>query len=60
VVTATGVVETEYEDGTIERQEGDELGSSHYRPRDRAHRLVNVGSTRYRNVVVELKKTRSE
>lgn len=57
VVTRPGTVRCEYVDGEVEDQIDDPLGSSQYRTRDVAHRLVNVGSEDYKNVVIEFKKT---
>lgn len=55
VVTKAGVVQTDYRDGSVELQDGDPIGSAQLRYPDAGHRLVNVGTTRYRNIVVELK-----
>ncbi|MEA2496642.1 MAG: hypothetical protein QOJ29_4553 [Thermoleophilaceae bacterium] len=55
VVTQSGVVRTEYADGSTETQDGDDLGHAEYRQRDTPHRLVNVGDHPYGNVVIELK-----
>jgi hypothetical protein len=57
VVTRPGQVKCEYIDGTEELQLDDPLGACHYRVRDTPHRLVNLGSGFYQNVVVELKAT---
>jgi hypothetical protein len=54
VVTSPGPARCEYVDGTVEDQQG-KLGDVEYRSADLGHRLVNVGTSRYQNVVVELK-----
>ncbi len=55
IVTDPGKVRTEYLDGTFEEIE-DKRGDTVMRKRDDGHRLVNIGQTRYTNVVVELKR----
>ena len=54
IVIEPGKVRTEYEDGTYEQQE-DEIGNVVMRAQDAIHRLVNLGNSRYRNIVIELK-----
>lgn len=58
VVTRPEAVQTEYIDGKVEQQIGDALGFCQYRERDLGHRLANIGSSVYQNIVVELKSTR--
>jgi quercetin dioxygenase-like cupin family protein len=58
VVTQPGTARCEYINGDVEEQEGDAVGSTQYRKRDVAHRLINTGPTTYQNVIVELKGTR--
>lgn len=55
VVTRPGVVRTEYSDGGLELQDGDPIGAAQLRYPDAGHRLVNIGPTQYRNIIVELK-----
>lgn len=56
VVINNGKVHTEYIDGKIEHQD-DEVGKVDYRATDVPHRLVNDGSTMYKNIVIEIKST---
>lgn len=56
-VTQPGNARTEYADGTS-REGPDELGDAVYIAKDQRHRLVNIGSTPYTNIVVELLATR--
>ncbi len=55
VVTMTGRVQTQYLDGSVEDQFDDPVGAMQYRAQDQPHRLVNTGTTRYQNVVIEFK-----
>lgn len=55
VVTQSGTVQCEYTDGQIESQLDDPVGSSQYRGRDTPHRLVNIGTKTYQNIVIEFK-----
>ena len=54
VVMEPGSVRTEYTDGTFEEQ-SDRFGDVVMRRRDDGHRLINLGASRYSNVVIELK-----
>lgn len=54
IVIEPGKVRTEYKDGTYEQQE-DAAGDVVMRAQDAIHRLVNLGKSRYRNIVIELK-----
>lgn len=54
VVTQAAPALCEYVDGSTERQ-ADEVGDMSYRYADTPHRLVNLGDSRYQNVVIELK-----
>lgn len=55
VVTEPGYVQTERIDGTVVEQR-DHLGDAVMMERDIIHRLVNKGSVRYSNVIIEMKK----
>jgi len=55
VVIEPGSVQTEYGDGTAEAQ-ADHRGDAVFRADTQPHRLVNLGNTRYENIVIELKK----
>lgn len=57
VVTRAGSACTELLNGARECQD-DQVGDSRYRTPDGGHRLVNIGSTTYENIIVELKETR--
>jgi quercetin dioxygenase-like cupin family protein len=54
VVTAASPARTEYVGGEPEEQR-DEVGATSKREPDEGHRLLNVGTRPYRNIVVELK-----
>ncbi len=54
IVIEPGVVRTEYNDGTFEEQ-ADKVGDAVMHRHGPIHRLVNLGTSRYVNVVVELK-----
>ena len=54
IVIEPGKVQTEYIDGTCEKQD-DTPGTVVMRRIDKAHRLVNTGTSSYSNVVIELK-----
>ena len=54
VVTAASPARTEYVKEEPEEQR-DEVGASSKRDPDNGHRLINVGTKPYRNIVVELK-----
>lgn len=57
VVSESGTVRCEYESGVVELQEDQPVGHAEFRKRDRPHRLVNIGTGHYQNVVVELKRS---
>ena len=54
VVTAASQARTEYVDKKSEEQ-NDRVGATSMRYPDTGHRLTNVGSGPYRNIIVELK-----
>ena len=54
IVIDAGKVRTEYKDGTYGEQ-NDKPGDVVIMKRDHMHQLVNLGSRRYVNVVIELK-----
>ena len=54
VVTKAQPARTEYEDGSAEEQR-DSVGASSLRGRGGAHRLINLGTSDYRNIIIELK-----
>lgn len=54
VVTRSGTVSTEYEDGSSEHQD-DSRGTSKLHDSGRRHRLLNMSGGRYENIIVELK-----
>lgn len=52
VTTLAGQTQTEYLDGSIEPQD-DLVGDAVLRRADPGHRLVNMGKSKYQNVVIE-------
>ncbi|WP_082310211.1 cupin domain-containing protein [Nonomuraea sp. SBT364] len=56
VVVSGGSTETHYSDGSVEACD-DRLGESVYHAAGLPHSLRNVGSTVYRNIIVELLET---
>ena len=52
VVLENGHVQTEYIDGTVEKQ-FDPVGHCDFRKKDMAHRLVNNDNKTYKNLVIE-------
>ena len=54
VVVESGNVREESLDGTSQEQ-SDVLGATVFKTRDGIHRLVNLGKSRYTNIVIELK-----
>lgn len=57
VATTPGRARTECIDGTSE-ESADDIGTARYRTPDSGHRLVNLGPSPYRNIIVELKDAR--
>ena len=59
VVSESGTVQCEFEDGDPELQKDQPVGHAEFRKREEEpHRLVNIGDGHYQNVVVELKRSR--
>ncbi len=56
VVTSASQACTEYKDKEMEQQ-NDRVGATSMRMPDSGHRLKNVGTKPYRNIIVELKQS---
>jgi quercetin dioxygenase-like cupin family protein len=54
IVTVPGTLKAEFADGTS-GTETFKVGDVHFRDKDSVHRVINVGDSRYVNVIVELK-----
>ena len=54
IVTVPGTLKAEFVDGTSSTDTL-QIGAVHFRDKDSEHRVINVGDSRYVNVIVELK-----
>ncbi len=54
IVTVAGTLKAEFADGTSQT-DSYQVGDVHFRDKDSIHRVINVGDSRYVNIIVELK-----